>query len=377
MSEQVRPADPRGERLQCETDPGFTQWMSACGGSLAISTYQAGKLFLVGWNGQQISFLARDFDRPMGLDTQGQRLALVTTNAVTVFANAPKLAPLYLEKDRYDALYLPRAMFVMPDLSIHDMAFAGDILWVVNTQCSCLAKLSLDQTFEPAWQPPFIDSLAAEDRCHLNGMAMVDGRPRYVTMLSRTNTKGGWREHKNDGGLVMDIDNNEVLLDGLAMPHSPRWHDGHLWVLNSGQGRLLRLDGKGGADVVCELQGYLRGLCFVNGYALIGLCKIRESNVFGGMPVQKRHPDLLCGIAIVSLRTGALVGMLKLTSGCTEIYDIRFLPGVLRPNVVNLAMEESRKGVDIPGLAVWLASDEKIRQMKEERADTAAAVKAR
>ena len=161
-----------------------------------------------------------------------------------------------------------------------------------------------------------------------------------------------------------------VVLDGLAMPHSPRWHDGRLWVLNSGHGQLLRLDGRGGADVVCELPGYLRGLCFVNGYALIGLCKIRESNVFGGMPVQQRHAELLCGVAVVSLRSGKRVGTLSFTSGCTEIYDIRFLAGIHRPNIVNMGMEEARKGVDVPGLACWLPSDQKMRQAAEQRSDS-------
>ena len=370
MTQTSATADPRGERLTCDADAGFVEWMSACGGSLAVSTYQAGKLFLVGWNGRQVSFLARNFDRPMGLDVQGPRMALVTTHAIQVFANAPNLAPLYLERGRYDALYLPRALYVMPDLAVHDLAYAGDTLWVVNTQCSCIATLSLDQTFVSHWQPPFIDSLAAEDRCHLNGMAMVEGRPAYVTMLSQTNTRGGWREHKKDGGIVMDMAGGEVLLRGLAMPHSPRWHDGRLWVLNSGHGQLLRLDGRGGADVVCELPGYLRGLCFVNGYALIGLCKIRESNVFGGMPVQQRHAELLCGVAVVSLRSGKRVGTLSFTSGCTEIYDIRFLAGIHRPNIVNMGMEEARKGVDVPGLACWLPSDQKMRQAAEQRSDS-------
>ena len=354
MTQTSATADPRGERLTCDADAGFVEWMSACGGSLAVSTYQAGKLFLVGWNGRQVSFLARNFDRPMGLDVQGPRMALVTTHAIQVFANAPNLAPLYLERGRYDALYLPRALYVMPDLAVHDLAYAGDTLWVVNTQCSCIATLSLDQTFVSHWQPPFIDSLAAEDRCHLNGLALRDGRPAYVTALGTTNTAGGWRSAKNGGGVVIEVDSGRVVLDGLAMPHSPRWHDGRLWVLNSGHGQLLRLDGRGGADVVCELPGYLRGLCFVNGYALIGLCKIRETNVFGGMPVQQRHAELLCGVAVVSLRSGKRVGTLSFTSGCTEIYDLRFIPGKRRPNVLNLDKPEYKLAISAPDCYWWL-----------------------
>ena len=358
-------APPTAETLRCQADAGFAQWMAACGGSLAISTYQAGRLFMVGWNGRQVSFLPRAFDRPMGLDVDGERMVLATRNAIWLFANSRALAPHYLEPGRYDALYLPRATYHLPDLSIHDLAFAGDTVWMVNTRLSCLATLSLSHTFEPRWRPPFIDDLTPDDRCHLNGLALVEGRPKYVTALGRTNTAGGWRASKHNGGVVIDVDSGEILLDGLAMPHSPRWHDGRLWLLNSGEGRLLRMERDGSASVVCELPGYLRGLCFVGGHALVGLCKIRESKVFGGMPVQARTPDLLCAIAVVELQSGRTVGMLTFTEGCTEIYDIRFLPGMLRPNVLNLDKPEVKLALSAPDCYYWLRSEEEIKAAAE------------
>ena len=347
------PAPP--VNLNCESDAGFAQWMAESGGSLAISTYQAGRLFMVGWNGRQVSFLPRAFDRPMGLDVSADgRMALVTRNAVWLFADTPALAPNYLQPGRYDSLYLPRATYHMPDLSLHDIAFAGDTLWMVNTRLSCLATLSLVHTFEPRWRPPFIDDLVPEDRCHLNGLALRDGRPAYVTALGTTNTAGGWRSAKNGGGVVIEVDSGRVVLDGLAMPHSPRWHDGKLWLLNSGEGRLLRLDGEGRAETVCELPGYLRGLTFVGHHALVGLCKIRETNVFGGMPVQERHPDLLCAIAVIDTRRGAVTGWLRFTEGCTEIYDLRFIPGKRRPNVLNLDKPEYKLAISAPDCYWWL-----------------------
>ena len=45
----------------------------------------------------------------------------------------------------------------------------------MNTLFSCLAGLDSRYSFVPRWRPPFISALAAEDRCHLNGLAMVDG----------------------------------------------------------------------------------------------------------------------------------------------------------------------------------------------------------
>jgi uncharacterized protein (TIGR03032 family) len=345
--------------LQCQVDPGFAEWLATSGGSLAVSTYQAGRLFMVGWNGRQVSFLPRTFDRPMGLDVSGDRMALATRNAVWLLANSRPLAPNYLEPGRYDALYLPRAQFHMPDLQVHDLAFAGDDLWLVNTRMSCLAGLSSEHTFEPRWRPRFIDDLAPEDRCHLNGLALVDGRPGYVTALGESNAPHGWREGKRNGGIVIDVASGETVLRGLAMPHSPRWHEGRLWLLNSGEGRLLRLDADGRAETVCELPGYLRGLTFVGRHALVGLCMIREEKIFDGMPVSTRHPSLLCGIAVIDLARGVSVGMMTFTSGCTEIYDLRFLPGIQRPSVLNLEQDAGRLAVSVPDCWWWLPPPEK------------------
>ena len=54
-------------------------------------------------------------------------------------------------------------------------------------------------------RPPFISAYAAEDRCHLNGLAIVDGQPRYVTALGQSDTRGGWRAGKSNGGIVMSV----------------------------------------------------------------------------------------------------------------------------------------------------------------------------
>lgn len=345
------------ETLRCSVDPGFAEWLAGSGGSLAISTYQAGRLFMVGWNGRQVSFLPRAFDRPMGLDVSGRRMALATRHSLFLFANASALAPGYLTPDRYDALYLPHVEYHLPDLQIHDLAYAGDELWMVNTRMSCLCVPSVDATFEPRWRPRFIDDLAPEDRCHLNGLAVRDGRPAFVTALGTRNTPQGWRADKDRGGVVIDVASNEIVLQGLAMPHSPRWHAGALWLLNSGEGQLLRIGADGRAEVVCELPAYLRGLTFVDGCALVGLCQIRDKQVFGGMPVAMRHPDLLCGIAVIDLVTGRQRGLMRFTEGCSEIYDLRFLPGVQRPNVLNLAKDDLKRAISATDSWYWLPTE--------------------
>lgn len=341
--------------LQCLPDPGFAEWLAASGGSLAITTYQAGRVLLAGWNGRQVTFLPRQFDRPMGLDVNGGSLALATRHALTLFSNAPSLARHYREPGAYDALFLPRVTYHMPQLNLHDVAFGDSGLWLVNTRLSCLAKASAVYTFEPHWRPRFITDLVPEDRCHLNGLALRDGRPAFITALGETNQAGGWRAGKATGGIVIDVASGEILLRGLAMPHSPRWHAGRLWLLNSGAGELLAVDPPTArADVVCALPGYARGLTFVGHHALVGLSQIREKSVFGGLPVEARHATLLCAVAVVDVRTGRTEGFLRFVAGCSEIYDLRFLAGMRRPNLLNLEKEEVRQAIFAPDCHYWL-----------------------
>ncbi|MGQ9575478.1 MAG: TIGR03032 family protein [Thermoguttaceae bacterium] len=344
-------------RVQCAASAGFVDWLAQAGGSVAVSTYQAGKVAMIGWDGRQVTLLMRQFDKPLGLAVEGPCMALATRHDVVLLANAPLLAPEYLEDQpgRYDALFLPRATYHTGDLHTHDIAFQGNDILLVNTRFSCLARLSRQYNFTPVWRPRFISDLVPEDRCHLNGVAMVDGRPKYVTALGLTDEPGGWRPNKASGGVVIDVETDQIVATGLSMPHSPRWYQGRLWVLNSGTGELWVLDpATGQRAVVCGLPGYLRGLCFVGPYGLIGLCKIREKHIFGGLPIQKRYDRLLCAVAVVDLRSGANVGMFEFTAGCEELYDVQFLPGVQRPMILNLDKPAVRQAVTNPDSSYWL-----------------------
>jgi uncharacterized protein (TIGR03032 family) len=351
-------------RIECAASAEFQGWVCEAGGSLAVTTYQAGKVAMIGWDGRQVTLLMRHFDKPLGLAVEGNRIALASRHDLWIFANAPLLAPEYLEDQpgRYDALYLPRVTFHTGDLHTHDVVFQGDDLLLVNTRFSCLARLSHDYSFTPVWRPKFVTDLVPEDRCHLNGVVVLEGRPKYVTALGTTDTAGAWRENKAAGGVLIDVETDEIVCDGLSMPHSPRWYQDRLWVLNSGTGELLIVDVSSGRTTpVCGLPGYLRGLCFVGPYALIGLSKIREKHIFGGLPIQKRYDKLLCGVAVVDLRIGAGVGMFEFTQGCEELYDVRFLPGVRRPMILNLEKTAVRQAITNPDSSFWLRASSEIR----------------
>jgi len=225
---------------------------------------------------------------------------------------------------------------------VHELAWggeSGDELWAVNTLYSTLCTFSSDSSFVPRWQPPFITDLRKHDRCHLYGMAMDKGKPAYVTAFAETDTPSGWREgdgeFKRSGGIVIDVASGETLARGLSMPHSPRVFDDKLWVLDSGNGRLITVDRSDGrVETVAELPGYTRGLTFVGRYALIGLSRIRESSIFGGIPIADKPEERKCGVWIVDTVSGNTVGSIEFEETIDEVFDVQFLPGIAQPWVI-------------------------------------------
>ena len=261
----------------------------------------------------------------MGIAVAGNRCAVGAADSVVVYSAYDMGSSLGVEPVP-DAVWVPKAVVFTGDVAIHDMAWDLDgVLWFVNTKFSCLSTLQPYSSFDAAWVPPWISNLAAEDRCHLNGLAMVDGRPRFVSALATTDAAGEWRKYRGTGGVIADVTTGEVISAGLSMPHSPRWHDGRLWFLQSGIGSLNHLDPANGQVVeVCRLPGFTRGLAFVGRYALVGLSQVRES-VFDGLPVTATAAERNCGVWIVDTRTGTTVGFLRFTGAVTEIFDVHVL----------------------------------------------------
>lgn len=335
-----------------ETPPGETPFRSVNTAGLAdlleqqhisllVSTYQAGKLMAVRGARGRISTLLRSFERPMGLAVQDSRqIALGTRCQVWFFRNAPDIAPRLEPYGQHDACFIPRTSFVTGDIRGHEMALAGEELWVVNTRFSCLCTLSLHYSFVPRWRPPFITALAAEDRCHLSGMTVVNGQPRYVTALGETDTQEGWRPTKVDGGILIDVPSGEIVSRGMSMPHSPRVHAGKLWVLESGTGQLQVVDpANGKRDTVAEVPGFPRGLAFHGPLAFIGLSKIRESAMFGGLPITTRGHELQCGIWVIDILNGQIVQFMQFQAVVEEIFAVEVMAGLRFPEILGFQQE--------------------------------------
>ncbi len=270
----------------------------------------------------------------MGLAYRNGHMAIGCGMQIWEFFNVPAVAPKVPPAGRHDACFLPRRTHYTGDIDVHEMAFADDgALWFVNTRFCCLCTLDLHSSFVPRWRPPFISRLVPEDRCHLNGMALVDGRPRYATALATTDTVEGWRPHKVRGGVLFDVPTNRVLLEGLSMPHSPCMYQGKLWLQESGDGSLgwVDLDAKKYRKI-CELPGFTRGLDFVGPLAFVGLSQVRESAVFSGIPLGERLKERLCGVYVVNLETGQVVAYLHFTSGVQEVFASRSCTACKLPN---------------------------------------------
>jgi len=343
------PAAPTAVEFHYTQTESFVALLQQLGASLLVSTYQANKLLVARAAGNGLSMLVRTFDRPMGLAVNARRLAIGTRKEVWFLRNAPDIAPQVEPPGMHDACYLPRTSHVTGDIGIHEIAWGGDEMWLVSTRFSCLCTLDPDYSFVPRWRPPFISTLAAEDRCHLNGLAMDDGKPRFVTALGTTDTRDGWRPNKPHGGCIIDVPSEEFVTRGLSMPHSPRWHDDKLWVLESGTGGAVLVDrATGQRDTVAQLPGFTRGLALCGPYAFIGLSKIRPTSAMDGVPIAARRDELKCGVAAVDLRSGRLVGLLEFQTAVEEIFDVQLLSGIRFPEVIGLQKESLHHMFIIP-----------------------------
>lgn len=296
--------------------------------SLFFSTYQAGKLGVMTVKDDALNIALKisfhNFQRAMGMAISPTQMAVGGHDWVYLLKNDSQLATRIEPAGTYNACFLTRSGQYTGDISIHDLAWGNQELWIVNTRFSCLCTLSNKYNFLPQWRPNFVSAIAPEDRCHLNGVAMVNNLPKYVTVLGRTDTPGGWREHKASGGCILEVPSSRVITQGLSMPHSPRMYQNRLWVLNSGHGEIITVDiASGKQEKIVSLPGYTRGLALVGKYAFVGLSKIRETAIFGNLPICDRFDELKCGVAVVDLQTRQMVSLFEFQSGVDEIFDIQ------------------------------------------------------
>lgn len=354
--------------------------------SLAFTSYQAGRLMLVRTDGEVLDVNFKTFPRPMGLSVTENTLTMGTYTQVIKFqrengllekirkplkkieeditaprirpkdsveASVPSLADSKLETEeqqkqrkhqeslyapmdsRVDACFITRASHYTGMINIHDIGWGEDGLWAVNSSFSCLCTLESDYSFVPRWKPYFISELAPEDRCHLNGMALRDGKPAYVTTFSTSDQLGQWRKNVTLNGTLMDVANNKILIDGLAMPHSPRWYRNKVYFCNSGEGQVCSYDPvTSQTTMITELPGFTRGIDFYGPFMFVGLSKVRLSDVFRSAPLAQRYHETYSGVWVINLDDNSVVGQISFSGNVDQIYDVAVLPGCSFPEII-------------------------------------------
>lgn len=348
MSDPVESAsnETAWREIRYEYTPLLPEILSHLRATIVVTTYQAGKLLVLGVHHGTLKISLLNFDQPMGVAVGTDRLAIGSRRQIHFFRASHQTAPYIEPHGVYDGCFVPRTSFYTGAIHGHDLAFGREGLWVVNTLFSCLCTLHDAYSFVPRWRPWFVSKLIDEDRCHLNGLAMQNGEPRYVTAMAKSDEAGGWRPHKASTGCFLDVQHNVEVVGGLCMPHSPRLLRDELWVLNSGHGTLGRVDLRSGRyDAVESMPGYTRGLAFAGQFAFVGLSKIRETSVFGGVPIAEDRANLRCGVGVVDLVSGHTVAVFQFLTGVEEIFAVDVISGVSCPLIAGASVDQQERDV--------------------------------
>ena len=300
--------------------------------SLAFTSYQSGNLYLFGpGTDEKLAMHQAAYPQAMGVVGNAHRIYLASHSQIIRLENV--LGPRQIANSKHDRVYVPRNFQTTGAVDLHEIGVCADGKIVfINTKYSCLCEFSLTHSFRPIWKPNFISKLAPEDRCHLNGLAMDAGKPRFVSAVCRSDVVDGWRDRRHDGGVIIDIDTDDVIAQDLSMPHSPRLYAQQLWVANSGTGEIGHIDRdtkRFHPFTFCP--GFIRGLAFVNGYAIVTLSKPRYKR-FDGLKLadtlEKRDADPWCGVQIISLADGSVAHWIRFDGAIQELFDVCVLPGV-------------------------------------------------
>lgn len=328
----------------------FPEFLQRNNISIALSTYQAGKvIFVSSSNGTSIHLYAKNFKRPMGIAVNENQMAIANRSKVDLFISSPPLAYNFPQKrGHYEALYLPQASYFTGMADIHEIEWGKSGLWAVNTAFSCLCLMDEKYSFVPQWKPYFISELLPEDRCHLNGMAMKDGSPAYVTMFDKTNTKEGWRNGKTETGIIMDVEKQNVIAEGLPMPHSPVLIDNSLFFLLSANGKAMKINTTSGQITeIAKLDNFLRGMSVFNEHLIIGASGLRDSSkAFQGFSIENKEKS--AGIYIIDQHSGEQVAKLTFTDLIKEIFSVKVIPNISKPAIITETEEWAHRFIYTP-----------------------------
>ncbi len=327
--------------------PFILEKLNVC---ILLTTYQASKLIIISAENQQLRQTPITLKKPMGIAIDGTKLAVACIDELRFFSKNEKTAPFVnMGHYQYDPIYLQRATYHTSTLDVHDIAFGDGMIWGINTLFSCISVFDINHSFKPKWKPPYISELVPEDRCHLNGMVMQDGIPKYVTALSKDNEKQGWRKNKLNSGVLIEVPSGDIILSGLSMPHSPRYYENELYLLESGLGRLIKVNLKENKiEVVFDFNCFIRGLTFNHEIAFIGKSQIRETSTdFNHLSIKDNSKN--AGVILFCMKTYTVLGEINYTADIQELYDVQVIENAPNALIITNEIEEYNDIITYPG----------------------------
>lgn len=323
------------------TNPEWAALQQQLGFSVIMGTRSMGDLLVLSVpNPDSVNFHIVQFPLCMGMDIQGDHLAVACQTDIRQYHDM--LVHPGIESPVYQKCYSPRSISFTGDLDIHELKYnqAGTPLFVAS-KYSCLGIPSATHSMKPVWQPKFIKELKPVDACHLNGLCMEDGEAKYVTLFAPTAEPNGWRDMPFNAGMLWSVEEQEAVCSGLVQPHSPRLHEGELYVLNSGAGEFGRIDLKTGTyECIAFVGGYGRGLSFIGDYAVFGISKPRHNAYIQNFPLHDRLRALgeidRCQLVAVNLKTGDVIPAVTFEGAARELFDTLIIPDCRHAVVMNL-----------------------------------------
>jgi uncharacterized protein (TIGR03032 family) len=323
----------RAASLSCRYSSGLVTLLRSLNISLVLTSAEGSRVLSIGANQQELVMSVVDFDQPHGIAASGNKIALSLNQQLRLFVSRDR-SESSCQSDRYYESQHRQEFSAQQSrhtagFSSPDLAWGTEGLWIANPTYSCLSTLTNDGRLLNLWKPGFNSEFSEEDRCWVNGVALEDGTPRYVTAMAEWNTVRGWRESVLNPGVIIHVPGGEVLCRGLFSPTAPRVHNGRLWVLQACSGQLCLVNRQTGEfDVVETFPGYTTGLDCHAGYGFVGLSSTYSDADLNVRPLAAQG-NLWCGLAVVDLTTGKAVEALKLLSGFESISAVAVVAGPL------------------------------------------------
>lgn len=318
----------------------FLEFLKLLNISLAVTSYDCQRLIVLRHHQNKLDTHLVPVARPRGLAIHGNKLTVATYTEIINYYRQDSLPAEQLESIELeaDALFLPRNSHITGEINAHDIAWGEGGLWLVNSRFSCLCTLQPDLSFKPRWWPMFLDGPTGDGAGHVNCMAMENGKPTYVTCFGAFTQDRSWREAETlDTGLLIDVQHNKVVLDGLYLPHSPKIYNGKVYLCNSGEGTVMSYDpATGSVETLLELQGFTRALTFFQGYMIVCCSRFRKSERVAKLPLEQKYDDSHAGIYVVDMEDMSIVAYCRFDGDVSQLYDVVVIENAVQPVVLGL-----------------------------------------